>query len=285
MEIKVWYENVTSTLTYCVYDPKTKDSFVIDPVWDYDPASGALSNLSASAVCDFIRNHSLKLLYILETHAHADHISGAQILKKNFPDAKVGIGHHIVDVQKVFKKVFNFSDHFHTDGRQFDTLLHDGETITAGSLSIKVIATPGHTPACLSFLVNDAVFTGDALFMPDQGTGRCDFPEGSAEKLFDSIRKLYELPDTTRVFVGHDYQPGNREVRWESTIKEQKKSNIQLTESTRREDFISARNTRDKQLAAPRLLLPSIQVNIDGGQLPAAENNGVSYLKMPVKIK
>jgi glyoxylase-like metal-dependent hydrolase (beta-lactamase superfamily II) len=285
MEIKTWYEQLTSTLTYCVYDPATKDAIVIDPVWDYDPASGALTTSSITLVIDFIRERNLNLRYILETHAHADHISGAQPLKKAFPSVKVAIGEGITDVQKVFKKIFNFAEAFPTDGRQFDLLLKDGDTINAGSLSAKVIATPGHTPACVSILIGDAVFTGDALFMPDQGTGRCDFPEGSAERLFDSIKKLYALPDRTRVFVGHDYQPGNRDVMWESTISDQKRSNIQLKDSTARSDYITARQARDKQLAAPRLLLPSIQVNIDGGRLPAAESNGVAYLKMPVKIK
>jgi glyoxylase-like metal-dependent hydrolase (beta-lactamase superfamily II) len=193
------------------------------------------------------------------------------------------MGQRITEVQKVFKGVFNFGDHFAVDGRQFDLLLADGSETTAGSLTIKTIFTPGHTPACASYLIGDALFTGDALFMPDSGTGRCDFPAGSAEALFESIQKLYRLPDSTRVFTGHDYQPNGRPLRFESTIAEQKSSNIQINASSSKTDYVTFRNGRDKTLAAPRLLLPSIQVNADGGHLPAPESNGICYLKMPIK--
>ena len=225
----------------------------------------------------------LKLHYILETHAHADHLTGAQPLKALFPGAKVAIGARITEVQNVFKQIFNFGDQFATDGRQFDVLLQDGSETKAGSLTFKTIYTPGHTPACASYLIGDAVFTGDALFMPDSGTGRCDFPAGSAEVLFESISKLYKLPDSTRFFTGHDYQPNGRELRFESTIGESKRSNIQLTGTTSKADYVSFRTARDKTLSAPRLLLPSIQVNADAGHLPAAESNGKRYLKMPIK--
>jgi glyoxylase-like metal-dependent hydrolase (beta-lactamase superfamily II) len=284
MQIKTWFDKDTYTLTYCVYDAATKDAVVIDAVWDYDQASGAIRQNSVNEVTEFIKSQQLKLHYILETHAHADHLTGAQPLKKNFPEAKVAIGSGIVEVQKVFKSVFNLGDHFAVDGRQFDVLLADGSETKAGSLTIKTMFTPGHTPACASYLIGDAVFTGDALFMPDSGTGRCDFPAGSAELLFDSIQKLYKLPDSTRLFTGHDYQPNGRPLSFESTIGEQKKSNIQLKDTTSKAEYVAFRTARDKTLSAPRLLLPSIQVNIDAGRLPAPESNGKSYLKTPLKL-
>ncbi len=283
MQIKSWFDKDTSTLTYCVYDKTTKDAIVIDSVWDYDLASGSLRMTSVHQVADFIRSEDLKLHFILETHAHADHITGAQPLKKLFPNAKVAMGQRITEVQKAFKGVFNFGDHFAVDGRQFDLLLADGSEIKAGALTLKTIFTPGHTPACVTYLIGDALFTGDALFMPDSGTGRCDFPAGSAEALFESIQKLYRLPDSTRVFTGHDYQPNGRPLKFESTIGEQKSSNIQIKESTSKTDYVTFRDGRDKTLSAPRLLFPSIQVNADGGHLPAPESNGSCYLKMPIK--
>lgn len=283
MEIKTWFDKDTFTLTYCVYDSSSKDAVVIDSVWNYDPASGALTTKSVQEVADFVKAQGLNLHYILETHAHADHLTGAQPLKALFPNAKVAIGARITEVQKVFKQVFNFGDHFATDGRQFDVLLQDGSEIKAGKLTIKTIFTPGHTPACASYLIGDALFTGDALFMPDSGTGRCDFPAGSAEALYESITKLYKFPDETRFFTGHDYMPNGRELRFQSTIGESKRANIQLKAETSKSEYVSFRTTRDKTLAAPRLLLPSIQVNADGGKLPVPEGNGKRYLKMPIK--
>jgi glyoxylase-like metal-dependent hydrolase (beta-lactamase superfamily II) len=210
-------------------------------------------------------------------------VTGAQPLKKIFPAAKIAISARITEVQDVFKRVFNFGEQFATDGRQFDILLEDQSELIAGSLTIKTLFTPGHTPACVSFLVGDAVFLGDALFMPDSGTGRCDFPAGSAEDLYDSIQKLYALPDFTRFFTGHDYQPGGRELRFQSTIAESKLSNIHIKKSTSKADYVEFRNGRDKTLSAPKLLLPSIQVNADGGSLPSPESNGQRYIKIPVK--
>ena len=283
-EVKVFFNKETGTLTYLVFDPQTKDAVVIDPVWDYDPAASKLSQKSVLEVLSFIEQKGLKLHYILETHAHADHLTGAKLIQKKHPQAKVAIGAKITSVQELFKKIYNFDDHYKTDGSQFDLLLEDGQEIKAGSLTIKSIATPGHTPACVSYLIGDAVFTGDALFMPDFGTGRCDFPAGSAEELYHSIHeKLYALPDETRVFVGHDYQPDGREVKWESTIKEEKMYNIQLNAVTTKEQFVNFRKNRDAQLAAPTLLLPSIQINVFGGVLPKPEANGVSYLKIPIR--
>jgi len=283
MEIKSWFDKDTSTLTYCVFDEKTKDAVVIDSVWNFDPASGGLTLQSVLEVTEFIRANQLTLHLIMETHAHADHVTGAQPLKKMFPAAKIAISSRITEVQEVFKRFFNFADHFATDGRQFDILLKDQSELKAGSLTIKTLFTPGHTPACASFLIGDAVFVGDALFMPDSGTGRCDFPAGNAEDLYDSIQKLYALPESTRFFTGHDYQPSGRDLRFQSTIAESKLSNIHIKTSTSKADYVTFRRGRDKTLSAPKLLLPSIQVNADGGRLPSPESNGQRYIKIPLK--
>lgn len=282
--VKSFFDKATWTLSYVVYDPKTRDAVIVDPVWDYDPAASKMSTASAEELLEFVKSHELKVHYILETHAHADHVSGAQILKDKISGSKVAIGANIKKVQTVFKDVFNLKPEFKTDGSQFDLLLEEGSVLKAGTLEIQTIFTPGHTPACSSYIIGDTVFTGDALFMPDYGTGRCDFPAGSADDLYTSVHdKLYRLPDETRVFVGHDYQPKGRQVAFETTIGEEKRNNIQLNESTTREEFVQRRNERDKTLAAPRLLLPSVQVNISAGRLPEPENNGVSYLKIPVR--
>lgn len=281
--VKEFFDRATWTLTYVVFDEKTKDAIIIDPVWDYDPAASKLSTASAEAVLGFVELNDLNVHYILETHAHADHVSGSQVLKKKLPKAKVGIGAKITDVQKVFKGVFNLDPEFRTDGSQFDLLLEEGKPLHAGSLKIETLYTPGHTPACASYVIGDTVFTGDALFMPDYGTGRCDFPAGSADELYTSIQKLYNLSDETRVFVGHDYMPNGRPVAFESTIGAEKRQNIQINAETSRSEFVNFRTSRDKTLAAPRLLLPSVQVNIAAGCLPPAEKNGVSYLKIPLR--
>jgi glyoxylase-like metal-dependent hydrolase (beta-lactamase superfamily II) len=282
-QVKEFFDPATWTLTYVVYDPESQDAIVIDPVWDYDPASSRLSTSSLEAVIGFIELRNLKVHYILETHAHADHISGAQVLKTKLMNAKVGIGARITSVQTVFKDLFNLHESFRTDGGQFDVLLEEGKTLHAGRLQIETLFTPGHTPACASYLIGDAVFTGDALFMPDYGTGRCDFPAGSANDLYDSIQKLFKLPDATRVFVGHDYLPGGRKLAFESSIGAEKRSNIQIHAETSRDEFVQFRTHRDKTLAAPRLLLPSVQVNIAAGHLPEAEKNGARYLKVPIR--
>ncbi|MBK8019671.1 MAG: MBL fold metallo-hydrolase [Betaproteobacteria bacterium] len=283
-EVKAFFDAGTWTLTYVAWDPDTRDAVVIDAVLDYDPAPSRVSTRSLDEVEHFIRDRRLQLHWILDTHAHADHLTGSQEMKTRFPDAKVAIGERIREVQAAFKPVFNLAPDFPTDGSQFDRLLQDGEMIEAGALRIRIIATPGHTPACVSFLVGDAVFTGDTLFMPDYGVGRCDFPSGSAETLFDSITgRLYTLPDETRVFVGHDYQPGGREVLWQSTIGEEKLHNVQLPAKSTKEAFVQFRQARDKRLNAPRLLYPSLQFNINAGRLPAPEGNGMRYLKIPFR--
>jgi len=287
MDIKHFFDPATFTLTYVVYDRVTKDAVVIDPVLDYDPASVTTSTQSIDVLMAFLKEQALKVHFILETHAHADHLSGAhELVTKYLPGAKIGIGERITLVQEVFKGVFNFPAAFKTDGSQFHRLFKENEVVVAGSLSFKVLFTPGHTPACGSYVFGDAVFTGDALFMPDYGTGRCDFPKGNAHDLYHSVaRRLYELPDETRVFVGHDYQPGGRKLAFETTIGESKKSNIQLKAATTEEEFVAFRQARDATLAAPRLLFPSVQVNIAAGELPDPESNGRVYLKLPISAK
>lgn len=282
MQIKHFFDPDTNTLTYVVSDEKSRDAVIIDPVMDYDPASGKIEDRSLQKVIEFIREESLQVKGILETHAHADHLSSSQILKQLFPQAILGIGQKIKIVQEVFKNYLNIN-YIKTDGSQFDCLINDFEEVHFGTLKMMAIPTPGHTPACMSYLFEDAVFTGDALFMPDYGTGRCDFPQGSAKDLFNSIKNnLYTLKDETRVFVGHDYSPNDREMKFETTIGESKKYNIQLTTETKETDYINFRESRDKTLKAPRLLFPSIQININGGHLPPLEENGKAYLKMPL---
>ena len=285
MKIKTFYDTRTSTFTYVVFDPETKDAIVIDPVLDYEPVGSKVWTESVDEVISYLKDNALTLHYIMETHAHADHISGAQMLKEQFPDAQVAIGKNITVVQQYFKKMFNLADDFPTDGSQFDRLLEDNEVFNAGSIQIEVVFTPGHTPACASYKIEDAIFMGDAFFMPDSGTGRCDFPAGSAHDLYNSItQRIYSLPDETRIFMGHDYQPGGREVMNVATVAEQKASNIHLKEGVTEEEFTEFRRERDSELDAPKLLFQSIQVNIDAGELPDAEDSGQSYLKIPVNI-
>ncbi len=287
MIIEPFFDPRTSTLTYVVYDPVTRDALVIDPVLDYDPVASMVSTDSLDRVTAFLHAGSLHLRLLLETHAHADHMSGSQVLRARFPGAPVAIGERIREIQATFKQIFDLGDEFVPDGRQFDRLLGDAETVTAGSLVVRVLATPGHTPACVSYLVGDAVFTGDALFMPDYGTGRCDFPRGSASALHRSItERLYRLPEATRVFVGHDYQPSGRALAFESTIAEQKRLNIQLPSGRSEADFVAFRQARDSRLAAPLLLYPSLHVNIHAGHLPTpARAGGPLYLKIPIFVK
>lgn len=283
VNIKEFFDKNTWTLTYVVWDQTTKDAVIIDPVLDYDQASSRTNETSAQSVIDFVRAQRLNLHLILETHAHADHLSGSQIIKREFPKSRIAIGQNITKVQETFKAIFGLAEDFKTDGSQFDLLLKDGEEISAGSLSIKTIATPGHTPACVSYYIQGHVFVGDALFMPDYGTGRCDFPSGSAEELYRSVHdRLYDLPLETKVYTGHDYLPNGRELRFMSTIEEERNHNIQLKSQTPAAEFIQFRTERDRTLAAPKLLLPSIQVNIDAGHLPAPTLNGKRYLKIPI---
>ncbi len=284
-KVKSLFDKITFTVTYIVYDETTKDAIIIDPVLDYDSSSASVSSDSVDKILNFIKEENLNVHYLLETHPHADHFTGAAEIKKQLPNTKIAIGKNITKVQKIFSDLYNLKD-FNTNGVQFDVLLDENDILEAGSIKLKTILTPGHTPACVSYLIDDMAFVGDALFMPDYGTGRCDFPSGNAKDLFYSIQeKLYSLPDKTRVFTGHDYQPGGRDFKCESTIGDNKLNNIQLRKDTTEKEFIDSRTKRDKTLATPRLLLPSLQVNIDAGNLPKAENNGSRYLKIPLTEK
>lgn len=281
MEIQAFFDPETFTLSYVVFDLTSRDAVVIDPVLDYDVLASTIATSSLEKVADFARDRQLRVHYVLETHAHADHLSGSQWLKERF-GARIAIGERIREVQETFKHVLDLT-HLATDGSQFDRLLQDGDVIEAGTLGIEVIATPGHTPACVTYRIGDALFTGDALFMHDYGTGRCDFPRGSAEALYESVaHRLYTLPDSTRVYPGHDYQPGGRAVAWETTIGRSKQENPQLSAATSKEEFVATRTARDRTLKQPRLLYPSVQVNIDGGRLPPKHANGRRYLTTPI---
>jgi len=284
MRIEPFFDPKTYTLTYVVWDEATRDAVVIDPVLDYDPLASQTSTESAEKVAAFLVEKQLRLRFILETHAHADHLSGSQYLKRRF-EAPVAIGQHITTVQETFKDLFDLDAGFKTDGSQFDRLLNDGEVLQAGSLRIEALHTPGHTPACLTYKLGDAVFTGDALFIEDYGTGRCDFPRGSAESLYRSVHeRLYALPDETRVFVGHDYQPNGRPLRYETTIGASKRQNVQLRAETSKEEFVAFRQKRDATLAPPRLIFQSVQVNVDAGRLPRPHANGRRYLRLPLNL-
>lgn len=285
MRIEAFYDKTTGTLTYVVFDDVTKDAIVIDPVLDYEPQSSSTATIAVDKVLAFLQDRQLDVKMIAETHAHADHLSGAQFVKEKYPDAQIAIGEGITRSQEVFKKVFDLPEDFPTDGRQFDRLLRDGEKVQIGSLSFEVIATPGHTPGCCSYRFGKQVFTGDALFMPDYGTGRCDFPGGSAADQFDSVtRRLYTLPDDTLTYVGHDYMPGGRELKYSATIAEQKEGNGHLRATTSKEDFVRNKEAADATKSAPRLLFQSVQVNIDAGRLPDPEKNAIRYLKIPINI-
>jgi len=278
LKIQEFFDPATFTLTYIAYDENSKDAVVIDPVLDYDPASSKVSFESLEKVNHFIDKENLHLHFILETHAHADHLSGAQTLKNKYPKSQTAIGARITEVQKVFKNIFQMSENFLADGNQFDKLLSDEEIFSAGTLKIKTIYTPGHTPACVSFLIGDALFTGDALFMPDLGTGRCDFPAGSATELYHSIKdRIYSLPETTSIYAGHDYPNHRDDIHFKSTVGEEKNNNAQLRNDTSLNDFLKIRKDRDKTLKAPRLLFQSVQVNINAGHLPP-------FLKIPILV-
>jgi glyoxylase-like metal-dependent hydrolase (beta-lactamase superfamily II) len=280
------FHKATSTLTYLITDPTSKQTIILDSVLDYDSASGVSSNTHNELVCQYITDHQLDVKYILESHVHADHLTGAQYLKQQYPDAQTGIGANVTTVQKTFAKIFNYTpEQLATDGSQFDLLFQDGDSFPLGDHTVSVIHTPGHTPACVCYVVGDAVFTGDTIFMPDFGTARCDFPGGSSDDLYASVRKLYDnLTDVTRVFVGNDYQPGGRELLFQSSIGEEKRSNKQLKGDTSGDEFAAWRSERDGQLGMPKLILPSLQVNLRNGAWPDAEENGVVYLKIPVNL-
>ena len=278
--VNPYWHGPTGTWSYVVVDPRTQHCAVIDPVLDFDHKSGKSWTNAADSIVSFIQEQSLTNRWILETHAHADHLSAAPYLQAAI-GGQIAIGQGIREVQRAFRDVLNLGPEFPVDGRQFNRLLAEGDEIAIGSLSARAIATPGHTSDSLSYLVGDALFTGDSIFMPDGGTARCDFPGGDARVLYASIRKLYELPAATRVFVCHDYGPGGREPRCETTIAAERESNIHLRDGVTEQEFVEMRTRRDAGLELPTLLYPSVQYNIRGGRPPPAEANGRSYLKLP----
>ena len=278
--IQSFFDPDTFTVTHVVSDSITRRAAIIDSVLDFDPKSGRTSHLSADRVVDYVRQSGLTVEWLLETHAHADHFSAAPYLKERL-GGETGIGLHIRDVQKAFKKIFNAAD-MNTDGADFNRLFDDGDHFNIGELDVRVVHTPGHTPACLTYLIGQDAFVGDTLFMPDYGTARCDFPGGDAATLYRSIRKVLSLPPDTRLHLCHDYPPAHRSPVWISTVAEQREQNIHVHDGISEAEFVSMRTARDKTLAMPTLILPAIQVNVRAGQLPPAEDNGVSYLKIPL---
>jgi glyoxylase-like metal-dependent hydrolase (beta-lactamase superfamily II) len=282
-EIRGFFDEPTNTITYLVWDPVTRDAAVIDPVLDYDPADGAVDTRSAESVLAAADEQGLTIHLVLETHAHADHLSAAPFFKAK-TGAKIGIGARIRDVQKIFRPMF-CADDVRTDGSDFDLLLGEGDRLHIGRLDVEVIETPGHTAADVSYRIGNAVFVGDTLFMPDYGTARTDFPGGNARQLYRSIQKLLALPADTRLFMCHDYKaPGREEYRWETTVGEERQ-NVHLAGGVSEDDFVRMRESRDATLCTPKLLLPAIQVNIRAGRFPPAEDNGVHYLRIPVRIR
>lgn len=283
-DIQAFFDEPTNTISYLVTDPSTGQSAVIDPVLDYDPKSGEVDTRSVETILKAAADRKLTIVWALETHAHADHLSGAPYIKAK-TGAKIGIGEHIKDVQRIFRPIFNATD-IKPDGSDFDRLFKDGEIFNIGNLAVECIYTPGHTPADLSYKIGDAVFVGDTMFMPDYGTARADFPGGDAHQLFRSIWKLLSLPPETRLFMCHDYKaPGRDTYAWETTVREQRERNVHIGAGKTEEEFVTARMKRDATLSAPTLLLPSIQVNIRAGAFPPAEDNGVHYLRIPVTFK
>ena len=284
LQIKAFFDEPTFTISYLVWDAATRQGAVIDPVLDYDPNAGEVDTRSVEKILRTAEDEGVTLDWVLETHAHADHLSGAPFIKAR-TGAKIGIGEHIKDVQRIFRPVFDAVD-LHTDGRDFDKLFADGERFRIGNLEAEVLYTPGHTPADVSYTIEDAVFVGDTLFMPDYGTARADFPGGDAHKLYGSIQRLLSLPPATRLFMCHDYKaPGRDEYAWETTVRAERETSVHVKDGVGEDEFVSMRQSRDQTLAAPRLLLPSIQVNIRAGRFPPAESNGVRYLMIPVKAR
>jgi glyoxylase-like metal-dependent hydrolase (beta-lactamase superfamily II) len=282
--VKAFFDEPTFTVSYVVHDPETKRAAVIDSVLDYDPASGRTSTASAEQIVAYVAEKGLAVDWLLETHAHADHLSAAPYLQRKL-GGKIAIGEHIVTVQETFGKLFNAGPDFRRDGSDFDELFADGEQFAIGNLGVTVMHVPGHTPACIAYVVGDAVFVGDTLFMPDYGTARADFPGGDARSLYHSLRRILALPPETRLFMCHDYLPeGREEYVWESTVEEQRKHNVQVHDGVSEEEFVAMREARDKTLAMPRLILPSVQVNMRAGHMPPAEDNGIAYIKIPVDV-
>ncbi len=280
--VKSFFDDATSTITHVIYQSTGSECAIVDSVMDFNPKSGRLTTKSADQVISFVRSNALKVQWLLETHAHADHISAAPYLREQL-GGLIGIGEGIKEVQSVFKKMFNLEEWFNVDGEQFDYLFSDEEIFYIGDLKVKAVHVPGHTPADMAYIVEDeVVFVGDTLFMPDVGTARCDFPGGNAHTLYQSVQKLFNLPAGTRLFLCHDYPPNNRKPIWETTVGDERTMNIQINENISETQFVKMRKARDATLDMPTLILPSIQINIRAGELPQAENNGIQYLKIPI---
>ncbi|MBV1775969.1 MBL fold metallo-hydrolase [Burkholderiaceae bacterium DAT-1] len=279
--VEAFFDAQTWTISYVVYDAPKGEAVIIDPVLDFDQKSGRTSTKQADQIIAFVHEKQLTIKWLLETHAHADHISAAAYLRKHI-GGRICIGAKITEVQRAFAKVFNLGSEFAPDGKQFDCTLHESDTLNAGDLSIRVMEVPGHTPADVAYQIGDAVFVGDTLFMPDVGTARCDFPGGNARQLYASIRRLLSLPLDTRLFMCHDYPPPGRGAQWESSVAEQRRANMHVHDGVDEEAFVTMREARDRTLSMPQLILPSIQINIRAGEFPPAEANGISYLKLPL---
>ena len=281
-DIRAFFDSATNTISYVVRDPTGTSAAVIDSVLDFDYASGRTDTASADAVIDHVEAHSLRVEWILETHVHADHLSAAPYLQERL-GGKIGIGDKITMIQDTFGKVFNEGTEFQRDGSQFDALFRDGDSFHVGQLRGDVMHTPGHTPACMTYVIGDAAFVGDTLFMPDFGTARCDFPGGSAAVMYDSVQRILSLPDDTRIFVCHDYKaPGRDEFAWETTVGEQKARNVHVGGGRGRDDFVAMREARDATLGMPKLIIPSLQVNMRAGHMPPSDEAGNTFLKVPV---
>jgi len=281
-EVTGFFDDATNTISFVVKDPNSASCAIIDSVLDFDYSSGRTDTKSADEIIDFVTKNGLSVEWLLESHVHADHLSAAPYLQERL-GGKIGIGENITVVQDTFGKVFNEGTEFQRDGSQFDKLFVEGDSLHIGQMRGDVLHTPGHTPACLTYVIGDAAFVGDTLFMPDFGTARCDFPGGSSEMLFNSIQKILALPDETRIFVGHDYKaPGRDEFAWETTVGAQKARNVHVGDGKSQEEFVKMRDTRDASLAMPKLIIPSLQVNMRAGQMPEPDEEGDVFLKVPV---
>jgi len=281
-QVKAFFDDATNTVSYVVRAPNGRSAAIIDSVLDFDYSSGRTDTTSADAIIDYVTTEGLTVEWVLETHVHADHLSAAPYLQEKL-GGKIGIGEKITVVQDTFGKVFNEGTEFERDGSQFDQLFKEGDSFHIGQLRGDVLHTPGHTPACLTYVIGDAAFVGDTLFMPDFGTARCDFPGGSAETMFSSVQKILALPEETRIFVGHDYKaPGREEYAWESTVGEQKSRNVHVGTGKTKDDFVRMRTERDATLGMPKLIIPSLQVNMRAGQMPPEDDKGDVFLKVPV---
>ena len=280
--VEAFFDPASFTYSYVVSDPQSKRCAIVDPVLDYDPAAGRTAHASADRLIAYVREQGLTLDWLLETHVHADHLSAAGYIKQVL-GGRLAIGAQITQIQTTFAQLFNVGDEFATDGRQFDQLFSDGDSFSIGGIAARVLHTPGHTPACLTYVIGDAAFIGDTLFMPDYGTARCDFPGGDARTLYRSIQTLFALPDSTRLFMCHDYQaPGRDQHLYQSSVAEQRAHNVHVHAGITEEAFVAMRRARDASLSMPVLMLPAVQVNMRGGELPPAESNGVRYLKVPL---